>query len=1164
MDRAIDPARLEAALGGQPNLPTASELASALAEAEIALFARREFDPGSLEVTAWFLHSIASALPSLELYGIERQRQCYQVAAHIFDLLVSLPGGGRQDRLRRIFASQLGYIRGELNPNASAVRRRDDGRPESLHYRNNLGVVALEVGTACLAMDSRWLFPRLRELRAQERELVGPPSARLDVGVRLLGGSPYGAAIAVSRGVYALLEFLVYGDREGLSRARALFSQAVMLEEAEGDIDSRWVAAHLGRLCDDLPDSSIWTALPPFVPDPVRRAFAMGNPAVLTLWPPQLSAAGLSPSPLSPDVRRSVLSLPTSAGKTLFAQMIMAVHLSVTGTGVCIVAPTRSLCREIEQSLRSRLTFYRRTTTIEWFDGNVLEADATIPDVIVVTPERLHAYLRDDPSGLLDRVGLFVFDEAHSIADGRRGWLIENALTILLALTRDTAHRIVCLSAAIGNRLQIAQWLDPSGTGTRWESDWRGPRRLHGIYSTEVADWDAPRTASRKRAGRFEYDLQGTIRLRVSADGGHRTLALKEPVGTLVLDQTGSSWKRVGNASTPFYRAIVPLARVLSQSGPVLLIAPTRDQARLVAVAIAEHSTDTEREHAQLADLAETKMGADHSLPQALRRGVGYHHAGVPSEVLVAMEAAFLSGVLRTLVATTTLTEGVNLPARTVIITAQGAHGQGGAFSEYITGARLLNAIGRAGRAAIETEGWVILARQDEVSEDDWRRLTPNDEDLQVLSRMVQQEALNIVAEAETAIRASADALLTSSDEVLSDFVAFVWMIAGTIDRMGEEVTESSVRAILERSLAWTQADAVQRRRWTLMSGIATRRFIGTDEATRSRWVQSGLSLSSASVVDQIVTALHRQVGDEEVSSPADALERILAGGHLPPLLGLAEHRAVRVRTRRAGPGSVPIHLDYAGLLRAWLAGEPVELIAERFLSAVPDRTFRSEQLSDVIATTCEHFMPWALGVVVRWLNDLRAAGLEDDEVTMPFSPELPTCIRHGVSSADAVRLARHGVARDVAIKMAGAFAAAEGGDLRIWLRERGIEGWVEVASPSPSDLRALIQYSRAWDAGIAAKVLEGEPAIVPVVPVTGTLAVGRCVLAFRELPNQGTRVVVERHGEVIAHVTVDYLAEVEALLATGIPLIVQAVSEVNAVEIRLGSDEDSEGRAEN
>lgn len=224
------------------------------------------------------------------------------------------------------------------------------------------------------------------------------------------------------------------------------------------------------------------------------------------------------------------------------------------------------------------------------------------------------------------------------------------------------------------------------------------------------------------------------------------------------------------------------------------------------------------------------------------------------------------------------------------------------------------------------------------------------------------------------------------------------------------------------------------------------------------------------------------------------------------------------------------------------------------------DPTFRSEQVSDVITTTCEHFMPWAVGVVVRWLNDLREAEAGADETVMGFCPELPMCIRHGVSSREAVWLARQGVARDVAIRMADSFNARGEADLRIWLRELGIEGWVELGSLSPTDLRALIQFSCAWDAGIAGRVLEGVAAVVPVEPVPGLFTAGPCALAFRELPHQGTRAVVERNGEIVAYVAVDHIAEVEALLATGIPLVVHVGpgAEVNAVEITLGGDDDA------
>jgi len=43
-------------------------------------------------------------------------------------------------------------------------------------------------------------------------------------------------------------------------------------------------------------------------------------------------------------------------------------------------------------------------------------------------------------------------------------------------------------------------------------------------------------------------------------------------------------------------------------------------------------------------------------------KGVAYHHGSLPSDVRVAIEEAVAGGPLKFLVATTTMTEGVNLP----------------------------------------------------------------------------------------------------------------------------------------------------------------------------------------------------------------------------------------------------------------------------------------------------------------------------------------------------------------------------------------------------------------------------------------------------------------------------------------------------------------------
>jgi replicative superfamily II helicase len=85
---------------------------------------------------------------------------------------------------------------------------------------------------------------------------------------------------------------------------------------------------------------------------------------------------------------------------------------------------------------------------------------------------------------VLDRFGLFVFDEVQLLAEQGRGFTLESLLAFLHWRTQDTPHRLVLLSAALGNRGQLMSWLDPNGEGVLLSSSWRGPRRLHAVFTT--------------------------------------------------------------------------------------------------------------------------------------------------------------------------------------------------------------------------------------------------------------------------------------------------------------------------------------------------------------------------------------------------------------------------------------------------------------------------------------------------------------------------------------------------------------------------------------------------------------------------------------------------------------------------------------------------------
>ena len=99
-----------------------------------------------------------------------------------------------------------------------------------------------------------------------------------------------------------------------------------------------------------------------------------------------------------------MLSFPTSAGKTLLAQILILAHVASSDVGnVCVVAPTHSLCRELANSLNRRLRTLGRELHIEgpvWFEQTKPPSDR----VTVMTPERLAGPAPVRPGGAIARV----------------------------------------------------------------------------------------------------------------------------------------------------------------------------------------------------------------------------------------------------------------------------------------------------------------------------------------------------------------------------------------------------------------------------------------------------------------------------------------------------------------------------------------------------------------------------------------------------------------------------------------------------------------------------------------------------------------------------------------------------------------------------------------
>jgi len=90
-----------------------------------------------------------------------------------------------------------------------------------------------------------------------------------------------------------------------------------------------------------------------------------------------------------------------------------------------------------------------------------------------------------------------------------------------------------------------------------------------------------------------------------------------------------------------------------------------------------------------------------------LEAGVAAHHAGMVPPMKEAVEEAFATGLVKMVFATETLSLGINIPARTVVVEKLSKFT--GERHEFLTPGEYTQLAGRAGRRGIDTSGHVIV-----------------------------------------------------------------------------------------------------------------------------------------------------------------------------------------------------------------------------------------------------------------------------------------------------------------------------------------------------------------------------------------------------------------------------------------------------------------------
>ncbi len=388
------------------------------------------------------------------------------------------------------------------------------------------------------------------------------------------------------------------------------------------------------------------------------------------LYPPQEDAlkAGVL------DGKNLVLASPTASGKTLVAEICILKHVLERNGKAIYLAPLRALASE-------KFKEFQRYSDIKKPSGEHLrigmstgDYDSSDPwlgryDIIISTNEKADSLLRHR-APWMNELSLVVADEIHLLTEHERGPTLEVVLTRLTEINPNI--QVLALSATVRNAEEVGQWLHAGSVTT----DWRPVPLREGIYNL----------------GQLQFN-----------DGSSRVIqsGTKTPVLDIALD-------------------------VLSSGGQALIFTETRRSAvemgRNAALAvkpriskIEERSLNTIAERI-LSSGEKTRLGE--ALASQIASGAGFHHAGLTGPHRGIVETAFRDGRIKVLAATPTLAAGVNLPARTVIISSyerfESGHGR-----YPISVLEYKQFCGRAGRPKYDKYGESVLIARNQ-DEADW------------------------------------------------------------------------------------------------------------------------------------------------------------------------------------------------------------------------------------------------------------------------------------------------------------------------------------------------------------------------------------------------------------------------------------------------------------
>ncbi len=393
-----------------------------------------------------------------------------------------------------------------------------------------------------------------------------------------------------------------------------------------------------------------------------------------------------------------LICAPSGSGKTLIGELCAVNNIFQNYGKSIYLVPFKALATEKYSHFKKGYERYGIKVELSIGDYEVDDSKIAKADIIITTYEKCDSLLRNfsDKEWIVD-ISTIIIDEIHIIGESERGPRLESLIVRLNEFLHNP--QIIGLSATIANPEFFNSWLSSLGNITTLiKSDIR-PVPLH--YKIEVSQ---NKNSTIKKIVRSTLEKKGQVLIFLN--------------------------KRKG----------------------------TQQEAEVLKNIVSKHLEDNELKVCKALEKRLSSIKGGHrDLRKVIGSGIAFHHAGLLPKERRIIEDNYRKRIIKVICCTTTLSAGINTPARVVILkdvkkyvtsghniknfSGYFENGDGFSYFKPFSANEVFQILGRAGRPGLDSIGHgIILVRdmEEKVWVEDYyfqehtlQRLTPSYNDLE-------------------------------------------------------------------------------------------------------------------------------------------------------------------------------------------------------------------------------------------------------------------------------------------------------------------------------------------------------------------------------------------------------------------------------------------------